>query len=127
MGTIDANGFYTAPAIITTDTVCASSGTVVSNAATVNTVNSAPTVVNAAAADPSPVTGTFADLTVLGADDLGEANLTYTWSADLAASDGSACAGILPQRQERREELPSSHFARPEITSCLPQSPIPAD
>lgn len=38
-----------------------------------------PTVATAASANPSPVTGTTAALSVLGADDGGEANLTYTW------------------------------------------------
>ena len=34
----------------------------------------------AAAASPNPVTGTTCNLSVLGADDAGESNLTYTWS-----------------------------------------------
>ncbi|MFA5976323.1 MAG: T9SS type A sorting domain-containing protein [Elusimicrobiota bacterium] len=42
--------------------------------------NTAPTVATAASASPSPVTGTTATLSVLGADDGGEANLTYTWA-----------------------------------------------
>ena len=33
-----------------------------------------------ASASPNPVTGTSTDLSVLGADDAGESNLTYTWS-----------------------------------------------
>lgn len=41
--------------------------------------NSAPTVVVAAAATPNPVTGITATLSVLGADDFGEAALTYCW------------------------------------------------
>ncbi len=40
----------------------------------------APTLATAAAATPSPATGTTTSLSVLGADDGGEANLTYTWS-----------------------------------------------
>jgi hypothetical protein len=39
-----------------------------------------PTVARAATASPSPVTGTTTDLSVLGADSGGEANLTYTWA-----------------------------------------------
>ena len=39
-----------------------------------------PTVATAAAASPSPVTGLTTALSVLGADDAGESNLTYTWS-----------------------------------------------
>jgi len=42
--------------------------------------NAAPTVVTSAAASASPVTGTTTSLSVLGADDRGEANLTYTWA-----------------------------------------------
>ena len=41
----------------------------------------APTVATAAAAGSNPVTGTTSALSVLGADDAGEVNLTYTWAA----------------------------------------------
>jgi hypothetical protein len=44
-----------------------------------SSVNAAPTVAMAASASPNPVVGTTAALSVLGADDNGEANLTYTW------------------------------------------------
>lgn len=40
-----------------------------------------PSVVTPAAADPTTVTGTTTDLSVLGDDEIGEANLIYTWSA----------------------------------------------
>jgi beta-galactosidase len=43
--------------------------------------NAAPTVARAAAANPNPTSGTTASVSVLGADDGGESNLTYTWSA----------------------------------------------
>ena len=49
----------------------------------------APTVATPAAAAPSPVTARTAVLTVLGADDGGEANLTYTWAAKTAPSGAS--------------------------------------
>ncbi|HXU80852.1 MAG TPA: PQQ-dependent sugar dehydrogenase [Polyangia bacterium] len=42
--------------------------------------NQAPTVATAASANPNPVTGTTSALGVLGADDGGEGNLTYTWA-----------------------------------------------
>lgn len=42
--------------------------------------NQAPTVATAASASPNPVTSTTANLSVLGADDGGEAQLTYTWA-----------------------------------------------
>jgi len=41
--------------------------------------STAPSVATAAACTPNPVTGTTANLSVLGADDGGESNLTYTW------------------------------------------------
>ncbi len=45
-------------------------------------VNMPPTVATAVVANPSPVTsGTTTALAVLGADDAGEGQLTYTWSA----------------------------------------------
>jgi hypothetical protein len=48
---------------------------------TTTVVNLPPTVVSAATATPNPVTtGTTAQLAVLGADDSGQAALTYTWS-----------------------------------------------
>jgi len=43
--------------------------------------NQPPTVAQAAAASPSPVTGTTTALSVLGADDGGGANLVYAWQA----------------------------------------------
>jgi PKD repeat protein len=42
--------------------------------------NQAPTVATAAKAAPSPATGATTVLSVLGTDDGGEANLTYTWA-----------------------------------------------
>jgi O-glycosyl hydrolase len=50
------------------------------NVALTGTVNQAPTVAIAAAASPSTVTGATANLSVLGADDAGEANLAYYWA-----------------------------------------------
>ena len=44
-------------------------------------VNLAPAVIAAASASPNSVSGAATNLSVLGADDAGEANLTYTWSA----------------------------------------------
>src|SRR5205085_1575318 len=43
--------------------------------------NAPPTVAKPASASPSVVTATTTALSVLGADDGGEANLTYTWSS----------------------------------------------
>jgi hypothetical protein len=43
--------------------------------------NQAPTVATPAAATPNPVTGTSTSLSVLGADDGGEASLRYSWTS----------------------------------------------
>ena len=80
-GTINAaSGVYMAGATAGNVTVQAKSGTVVGTAA-VTVTNAAPTVATAAAATPNPVTATTTALSVLGADDGGEANLAYTWSS----------------------------------------------
>jgi hypothetical protein len=42
--------------------------------------NQAPTIASAASANPGVITGKTTSLSVLGADDAGEANLTYTWA-----------------------------------------------
>jgi hypothetical protein len=56
-------------------------GNVTSTAATltVNAASHPPTVQTPLRVNPSPVTGTTAALSVLGADDGGESNLVYTW------------------------------------------------
>ena len=78
-GSITSGGLFTAPYASASVTVKATSGSV--NGTTVATVtNAAPTVATAAAATPATVTGTTTALSVLGADDAGEANLTYTWA-----------------------------------------------
>jgi hypothetical protein len=43
-------------------------------------IDSAPTIATAASATPNPVTGTSTVLSVLGADNDGEAGLTYSWA-----------------------------------------------
>ncbi len=59
----------------------ATDGVLTSSAATVTiTVNAPPTVATPAAAAPNNVNGTATALSVLGADDGGASNLTYTWS-----------------------------------------------
>jgi plastocyanin/regulation of enolase protein 1 (concanavalin A-like superfamily) len=77
-GSVDTNGLYTASYAAGSATVTATSGTV-SNSASVTVTNATPTVSNAAAASANPVTGTTTNLSVLGADDAGESNLTYSW------------------------------------------------
>ncbi len=86
-GMIDANGVFTAsnnvggPYVVT----AADGSGNFSDTAEVTVVpkvfvNHAPTIVNAAAVNPSPVVGTFGTLTVLADDvDDGEASLSYAW------------------------------------------------
>ena len=83
-GSISASGLYTSPGSPGTATVTATSGSITGSAA-VTTINASPTVATAAAASPSIVTATTTALSVLGADDGGEANLTYTWATAGAA------------------------------------------
>ena len=82
-GTISASGLFTAGATAGGPyTVTATAGSQSATASvTVTAPNNPPTVATAAAASPNPVTASTSNLSVLGADDGGEAALTYTWSA----------------------------------------------
>ena len=81
-GSIDATGLFAAGSMAGGPyTVTATSGSVTGTAAVTLTVsNTAPTVATSATAVPNPITATTAALSVLGDDDGGEANLTYTWA-----------------------------------------------
>jgi len=79
-GSINSTGLFTAAAMPGTATVSVSSGSVIADAS-VTIPNQPPTVAIPAAASPNAVTGDSTSLSVLGADDGGESNLTYTWSA----------------------------------------------
>ncbi|HEX7507383.1 MAG TPA: malectin domain-containing carbohydrate-binding protein [Polyangia bacterium] len=81
-GTISTGGLFSASTSAGGPyTVTATSGTVNGTASvTVTLPNAAPTIATVAAANPNPVTGTTAALSVLGADDAGESNLTYAWA-----------------------------------------------
>jgi len=90
-GTIGTSGLFTAGTSAGGPfTVSAVSGSI-GGSASVSVVvpNAAPTIATPAAASPSPVTGSTTVLSVLGADDAGEANLTYTW-----ATTGSPPASV---------------------------------
>ncbi|MGA2583457.1 MAG: Ig-like domain-containing protein [Tepidisphaeraceae bacterium] len=80
-GAIDGTGLYTAGGSgeAGSATITATSNSI-SGITTITVTNAAPTVATPAAASPSPVTGTSTSLSVLGADDGGESNLTYSWS-----------------------------------------------
>ncbi|HVX83200.1 MAG TPA: C2 family cysteine protease [Phycisphaerae bacterium] len=79
IGTISSTGLYQAPAQSGSATIRATCGSL-TNTLTVTVGNHAPTIVNAATAGSSTVTGTSATLSVLASDDGGEPGLTYTWS-----------------------------------------------
>jgi hypothetical protein len=75
-GSISASGLFTMGSAAATITATGGGFTGTAQA----TVDQPPTVATAAAASPSPVTGTTTALSVLGAYIGGEQNLTYTWS-----------------------------------------------
>jgi O-glycosyl hydrolase len=80
-GTIDANGLFSAGTTAGVAVITASSGSVSGTAGvTIVVPNAAPTISSAASATPNPVTNKTTTLSVLGEDDNGESNLTYTWA-----------------------------------------------
>ena len=105
VGSISTGGLYTAPASNGSATVqAAASGVTGTAGVTVSgTTNQPPTVATPASATPNPVTGKTTALSVLGADDGGESNLTYTW-ADTGPSGVtfSANGTTLPRTARRR-------------------------
>ena len=82
-GMITSAGVFTAPGVAATATVSASAGRVSGLATMFVTLppNNSPTVTTPAAASPTTVTTKTTTLSALGADDGGEAALTYTWTA----------------------------------------------
>ena len=104
-GTIDANGLLTAGGTPGRYTVTATSGTV-SNVADFIINDVPPTIAQAAAATPNPVTGTTTALTILGADNGGEANLIYTWSVT-----GPADVSVAPNGTNAAQNATATFFA----------------
>lgn len=95
-----SNFSYTMPAYsVTTMRIALSSST-----------NAAPTVSVPAAAAPSTVTGTTTALSVLGADDGGETNLTYTWSTS-AKPAGAASPTFLGNGNNAAKNATATFFA----------------
>ena len=87
-GKIDSkSGMFTAGTTSATATITATVDQT-SAGATVTVTNQSPTVATVASATASPVIGTTTTLSVLGADDAGEANLSYSWVA--TPSSGAA-------------------------------------
>jgi hypothetical protein len=79
-GAIDSGGTFTATTAGGPFSITASAGAMTGQAA-VTVLDRGPTVATAATATPNPVVGTTTTLAVLGADDGGEASLTYLWAA----------------------------------------------
>ena len=80
-GSINSSGLYTSSSTAGSASVQAASGSISGTASvTAQAAFPAPTVATPAAVTPALVTGTTATLSVLGADDGGESNLTYTWN-----------------------------------------------
>ncbi len=79
LGSVSNSGLYNAGSTAGAAAVQAAVGSTVATA-TVTIANAAPTVAVAATANPNPVTNNTTTLSVLGADDGGESNLTYTWA-----------------------------------------------
>jgi hypothetical protein len=87
VGSIDALGLYSSGTTPGLATVRATSGAV-SGSAVVTVTDQGPTVLIGAAATPNPVVNDTTILSVLGQDDGGESNVTYTWLA-IAKPTGS--------------------------------------
>ena len=81
LGSISSSGLYTGPGSgsIGSATVTATSSDFTVNAP-VTITNAVPTIAHNASAPGGDVQGTTVALSVLGADDGGEPNLTYTWT-----------------------------------------------
>ena len=123
-GSIDDNGLFTAPAASGPVTVTATNGSL-SDTATVTVVDTAPTVATPAAATPNQVAGNSTAMSVLGADDDGEANLTYTWTTIRPPAG--------PQRQRSatmetmRPRTPQPRSTRRAAIRSRSRSPMPAN
>ena len=78
-GSINASGLFTAGATTGPFQVRATSSSI-NGTASGTVINAAPTAATPAVAAPNPSAGIQSQLSVLGADDGGEANLTYTWT-----------------------------------------------
>ena len=92
-GGITSAGLFTAPGPSGSVTVTATSGSI-QGTANVTVANAPPTVATVASATPDVIASTTAALTVLGADDEGESNLSYTWSTTTAPNGAGAAHSV---------------------------------
>ena len=75
----------------------------------------APAVATAAAANPNPASGNLVNLSVLGADQTGESNLTYTW-ATTGSPPGTVSFEIANGTNASKNI--EATFSRPASTTC---------
>ncbi len=81
-GKFTAPSFYSPlPATTVVDVIASNAGNTITVPVTITITDVAPTIAQAAAASPNPVTTASTNLSVLGAYVGGESNLTYTWSS----------------------------------------------
>jgi regulation of enolase protein 1 (concanavalin A-like superfamily) len=92
VGSVNSStGVFSAPAVTGSSSITATNGTIVGSA-TVTVSDAAPTVTSAAAASPSPVTGTTTALSVGASSDAGASSLIFTWAATTIPTGATAPA-----------------------------------
>ena len=89
VGSVSASGLFSSPTAAGPAVISATSGSVKGTSA-VTVLVQGPSISTAAAATPSPVTGTTTNLSVLGNDEHGQSNLTYSWKATGLPSGAAA-------------------------------------
>ncbi len=89
--------------------------------------NLPPTIATDAAATPSPATGKTATLSVLGADDGGESNLTYTWTT-IVTPPGAVAFSVNGTNAAKRTTVtfgaPGTYYFKVTITDASGLSAI---
>ncbi|HYE07011.1 MAG TPA: immunoglobulin domain-containing protein [Planctomycetota bacterium] len=104
-GAIATSGVFTAGATAGGPwTVTATTGGKTGTASVTIGTNAAPTIATAATATPTAVTGTDFTLAVLGADDAGEAGLSYAWFFT-AAPTGAVISGFAPMNTNQAKSM----------------------
>ncbi len=114
-GEITSTGLFSPSGPPGNVTITALSGSI-RGSATATVFNDPPAVATAASASPGLVTGTMAALAVLGADDGGEGNLAYRWSATVlngARPLRSAPTAPTPPRTRRSPSARSGRIPSP--------------
>jgi plastocyanin/regulation of enolase protein 1 (concanavalin A-like superfamily) len=118
-GSIDSTGLYTAPAALGTYQITASLGAITASATATVVADNAPTVAQPAQASPNPISDpqSGTTLSALGADDGGEANLTYTWNC--TALPGGANFPIFSANGTNASKTTRATFSQPGTYTML--------